>query len=397
MTTLARRAQRSTNIWPGFVDALATLLLVLIFLLMVFVLAQAFLREKMTGKDTELLRAQSQIGELADLLAMERMANEDMRLNVALLTEELQASIVKRDDLNAAVQTQTIRSEAAEEKAKQLDGRLAEAFKTIEADKEKIQLQVAKVNALSEDVAALTALKEELESQVTDLSANLKDSEATVFKERRISDSARAQVAMLNKQVTALREQLTNLSEMLGEAEKKAKEQNVQIASLGKRLNAALAVKVQKLSRYRSEFFGRLRELLGRHPGVRIVGDRFVFQSEVLFESGSADLGRKGKRQLYQLVRSLREITAKIPQDINWILRVDGHTDKVPIKTPRFPSNWELSTGRATSVVKYLISQKIPPNRLAAAGFGDHHPLDPRDDKTANRRNRRIELKLTQR
>ena len=397
MTTLARRAQRSTNIWPGFVDALATLLLVLIFLLMVFVLAQAFLREKMTGKDTELLRAQSQIGELADLLAMERMANEDMRLNVALLTEELQASIVKRDDLNAAVQTQTIRSEAAEEKAKQLDGSLAEAFETIEADKEKIQIQVAKVNALSEDVAALTALKEELESQVTDLSANLKDSEATVFKERKISDSARAQVAMLNKQVTALREQLTNLSEMLGEAEKKAKEQNVQIASLGKRLNAALAVKVQKLSRYRSEFFGRLRELLGRHPGVRIVGDRFVFQSEVLFESGSADLGRKGKRQLYQLVRSLREITAKIPQDINWILRVDGHTDKVPIKTPRFPSNWELSTGRATSVVKYLISQKIPPNRLAAAGFGDHHPLDPRDDKTANRRNRRIELKLTQR
>ena len=397
MTTLARRAQRSTNIWPGFVDALATLLLVLIFLLMVFVLAQAFLREKMTGKDTELLRAQSQIGELADLLAMERMANEDMRLNVALLTEELQASIVKRDDLNAAVQTQTIRSEAAEEKAKQLDGRLAEAFKTIEADKEKIQLQVAKVNALSEDVAALTALKEELESQVTDLSANLKDSEATVFKERKISDSARAQVAMLNKQVTALREQLTNLSEMLGEAEKKAKEQNVQIASLGKRLNAALAVKVQKLSRYRSEFFGRLRELLGRHPGVRIVGDRFVFQSEVLFESGSADLGRKGKRQLYQLVRSLREIIAKIPKDINWILRVDGHTDKVPIKTPRFPSNWELSTGRATSVVKYLISQKIPPNRLAAAGFGDHHPLDPRDNKTANRRNRRIELKLTQR
>jgi len=387
MTTLARRAQRSTNIWPGFVDALATLLLVLIFLLMVFVLAQAFLREKMTGKDTELLRAQSQIGELADLLAMERMANEDMRLNVALLTEELQASIVKRDDLNAAVQTQTIRSEAAEEKAKQLDGRLAEAFKTIEADKEKIQLQVAKVNALSEDV----------ESKVTNLSANLKDSEATVFKERRISDSARAQVAMLNKQVTALREQLTNLSEMLGEAEKKAKEQNVQIASLGKRLNAALAVKVQKLSRYRSEFFGRLRELLGRHPGVRIVGDRFVFQSEVLFESGSADLGRKGKRQLYQLVRSLREIIAKIPKDINWILRIDGHTDKVPIKTPRFPSNWELSTGRATSVVKYLISQRIPPNRLAAAGFGDHHPLDPRDDETANRRNRRIELKLTQR
>ncbi len=397
MTTLARRAQRSTNIWPGFVDALANLLLVLVFLLMVFVLAQAFLKEKITGKDTELLRAQSQIGELADLLALERRANEDMRLDVALLTEELQASIVKSDDLNATVRTLTIRSEAAEEKVKQLDGWLAAAFKANEVDKEKIQLQVAKVKALSEDVAALTALREELENKVTDLSANLKDSESAVFKERMVSDSARVQVALLNKQVTALREQLTSLSEMLGEAEKKAKEQNVQIASLGKRLNAALAVKVQKLSRYRSEFFGRLRELLGRHPGVRIVGDRFVFQSEVLFGSGSANLGEEGKQQLDQLVQSLREITAKIPQDINWILRVDGHTDKVPIMTQRFPSNWELSTGRATSVVKYLISQRIPANRLAAAGFGEHHPLDPRDKEIANRRNRRIELKLTQR
>ncbi|MEE9545480.1 MAG: peptidoglycan -binding protein [Rhodospirillales bacterium] len=397
MTTLARRAQRSTNIWPGFVDALANLLLVLVFLLMVFVLAQAFLKEKITGKDKELLRAQSQIGELADLLALERRANEDMRLDVALLTEELQASIVKSDDLNATVRTLTIRSEAAEEKVKQLDGWLAAAFKNIEVDKEKTQLQVAKVKALSEDVAALTALREELENKVTDLSANLKDSESAVFKERMVSDSARAHVALLNKQVTELREQLTSLSEMLGEAEKKAKEQNVQIASLGKRLNAALAVKVQKLSRYRSEFFGRLRELLGRHPGVRIVGDRFVFQSEVLFGSGSANLGEEGKQQLDQLVQSLREITAKIPQDINWILRVDGHTDKVPIMTQRFPSNWELSTGRATSVVKYLISQRIPANRLAAAGFGEHHPLDPRDNEIANRRNRRIELKLTQR
>jgi|TARA_B100001964_G_scaffold242434_1_gene317322 chemotaxis protein MotB len=397
MPILARRAPRSTNIWPGFVDALATLLLVLVFLLMVFVLAQAFLKEKITGKDTELQKAQSQIGELADLLAMERKANESMRLNVAQLTEELQASIVKRDDLNATARNLTIRAETAEEKIEQLDATLAAAFKTIEADEENFQLQAAKAKALSEDVAALMALREEMENKVTNLSANLKDSKATVFKERRVSESARAQVALLNKQITALREQLASLSAVLNEAKKKDKEQAVQITSLGKRLNSALAGKVQELSRYRSEFFGRLRELLGSHPGVSIVGDRFVFQSEVLFETGSADLGKEGKQQLDQLAQSLRESTAKIPHDLNWVLRVDGHTDKVPIMNWHFPSNWELSTGRATSVVKHLINQGIPADRLAAAGFGEHHPLDPRDDEIANRRNRRIELKLTQR
>jgi chemotaxis protein MotB len=397
MPILARRAPRSTNIWPGFVDALATLLLVLVFLLMVFVLAQAFLKEKITGKDTELQKAQSQIGELADLLAMERKANESMRLNVAQLTEELQASIVKRDDLNATARNLTIRAETAEEKIEQLDATLAAAFKTIEADEENFQLQAAKAKALSEDVAALMALREEMENKVTNLSANLKGSKATVFKERRVSESARAQVALLNKQITALREQLASLSAVLNEAKKKDKEQAVQITSLGKRLNSALAGKVQELSRYRSEFFGRLRELLGSHPGVSIVGDRFVFQSEVLFETGSADLGKEGKQQLDQLAQSLRESTAKIPHDLNWVLRVDGHTDKVPIMNWHFPSNWELSTGRATSVVKHLINQGIPADRLAAAGFGEHHPLDPRDDEIANRRNRRIELKLTQR
>ncbi|HJN22395.1 MAG TPA: peptidoglycan-binding protein, partial [Rhodospirillales bacterium] len=218
MPILARRAPRSTNIWPGFVDALATLLLVLVFLLMVFVLAQAFLKEKITGKDTELQKAQSQIGELADLLAMERKANESMRLNVAQLTEELQASIVKRDDLNATARNLTIRAETAEEKIEQLDATLAAAFKTIEADEENFQLQAAKAKALSEDVAALMALREEMENKVTNLSANLKDSKATVFKERRVSESARAQVALLNKQITALREQLASLSAVLNEA-----------------------------------------------------------------------------------------------------------------------------------------------------------------------------------
>ncbi len=197
--------------------------------------------------------------------------------------------------------------------------------------------------------------------------------------------------------MAALRQTLEKISQALEASEKRATEQNVQIASLGKRLNAALANKVHELSRYRSEFFGRLRDVLGAQKGVRIVGDRFVFQSEVLFAKGAADIGEAGNNQLRQLASTLLAISRKIPSDIDWVLRVDGHTDKDPIKTPRFPSNWELSSARAISVVQFLIEQGLPPNRLAATGFGEFQPLEDRDDEIGKRRNRRIELKLTQR
>jgi len=220
---------------------------------------------------------------------------------------------------------------------------------------------------------------------------------AELLSQRKLSDSAQAQVALLNRQVAALRQQLAQLSKALDIAETKAEDQGVQIASLSKRLNAALATKVAELSRYRSEFFGRLRELLGRQQGVRIVGDRFVFQSEVLFASGSAEIEASGQAQMGQLAKSLIDLTKRIPDDIDWVLRVDGHTDNVPISNWQFPSNWELSTARAISVVKFLIANGIPSDRLAAAGFGEYQPLDERNDEIGRRRNRRIELKLTQR
>ena len=194
-----------------------------------------------------------------------------------------------------------------------------------------------------------------------------------------------------------LREQLAQLQKLLSDADAKAKADQVQIADLGKRLNLALAGRVEELAQYRSEFFGRLREVLGNRPDIRIVGDRFVFQSEVLFASGSATLGLEGQEQLWQLARTLRDIIQTIPVDINWVLQVDGHTDTVRIATPQFPSNWELSTARATSVVKFLISQGLPAHRLAAAGYGEFQPLEEGLDEANRRRNRRIELKLTSR
>ena len=439
MSALARRAQRSTNIWPGFVDALATLLLVLMFLVMVFVLAQFFLNEALSGRDAALQKLESHVSELADLLGLERAQGAELRLNIAQLSEELQASVTLRDDLNATIEALTLRAESAEQTTKRLNKALEEAFATIEADntklasqsselaalstraesaeeraarlrkaledafatveadKAKIQVQVRELAALTQSVAALRALKEELETKITEMSGKLEESEATMIAERDISESARARLALLNRQMAALREQLAQLSAVLEASEVLSKNQKVQIANLGKRLNAALATKVQELSRYRSEFFGRLREVLGRQPGVRIVGDRFVFQSEVLFASGSAELGEEGQEQLGRLADTLREISMKIPKDIDWILRIDGHTDKLPIKTAQFPSNWELSSARAISVVKFLKSREIPANRLVAAGFGEHQPLDDRDDEIGYRRNRRIELKLTQR
>ncbi|MCH7957692.1 MAG: peptidoglycan -binding protein [Proteobacteria bacterium] len=439
MAARARRAQRSTNIWPGFVDALATLLMVIMFLVMVFVLAQFFLNEALSGRDAALQKLEIQVSELAELLGLERAQSADLRLNVAQLSEELQASVVLRDDLSATIEALTLRAETAEQKTERLDKALEEAFATIEADKtrlasqgselaalstraesaeekaarlkkaledafatieadkDKIQVQVRELAALTQSVAALRALKEELETKITEMAGKLGESEAAMIAERDISESARARLALLNRQMAALREQLAQLSAVLEASEVLSKKQKVQIANLGKRLNAALATKVQELSRYRSEFFGRLREVLGRQPGVRIVGDRFVFQSEVLFASGSAELGEAGKEQLGRLADTLREISTKIPKDIDWILRIDGHTDKVPIHTAQFPSNWELSSARAISVVKFLKSREIPAKRLVAAGFGEHQPLDDRDDEIGYRRNRRIELKLTQR
>ena len=439
MAALARRAQRSTNIWPGFVDALATLLMVIMFLVMVFVLAQFFLNEALSGRDAALRKLEIQISELAELLGLERAQSEDLRLNVAQLSEELQASVALRDDLSATIEGLTLRAEtaeqsserlnkaleeafatieadktrlasqsselaalstraeSAEEKAARLKKALEDAFATIEADKDKIQVQVRELAALTQSVAALRALKQELETKIAEMAGKLGESEAAMIAERDISESARARLALLNRQMAALREQLAQLSAVLEVSEVLSKKQKVQIANLGKRLNAALATKVQELSRYRSEFFGRLREVLGRQPGVRIVGDRFVFQSEVLFASGSAELAEAGQGQLGRLADTLREISMKIPKDIDWILRVDGHTDKIPIHTAQFPSNWELSSARAISVVKFLKSREIPANRLVAAGFGEHQPLDDREDEIGYRRNRRIELKLTQR
>jgi chemotaxis protein MotB len=245
-----------------------------------------------------------------------------------------------------------------------------------------------------------TRLKEALaerDSLATQLGGRAELAEKALAAEQQTSAAARAQVEQLSASIAALREQLAQIAAALDLAEAKVKDQQTQIVELGRRLNLALATKVQELARYRSEFFGRLREIIGNRPDIRIVGDRFVFQSEVLFAPGSAELAETAKQQLDPVIAALQEISGKIPQDINWVLRIDGHTDRRPISNVQFPSNWELSAARAISVVRYAVSQGVAPHRLAAAGFADNQPLDPGIGEEAYRRNRRIEMKLTER
>jgi len=336
---LARsRRESGLNYWPGFVDALSTLLLGIIFLLTVYVVVQFFLTQQITGKDTALTRLNAQIAQLSELLSLEKSGKASIEEELSQLRANLVAAENDRDRFKGLYE-----------------------------------------GAGGDTQGKVTALTSSLET------------------EKRISSRALAQVEVLNQQIAALRRQLSALQDALDVASQKDKDSQVQIADLGQRLNVALAQRVQELSRYRSDFFGRLRTILGDRPDIRIVGDRFVFQSEVFFDTGQATLKPEGRQELDGLASALLDLEKKIPGEIAWVLRVDGHTDVRPIASAAFPSNWALSSARAISVVQYLIQKGISPQHLVAAGFGEFQPLDTDKTEDAYRKNRRIELKLTER
>jgi chemotaxis protein MotB len=338
---LARRSRDTgMNYWPGFVDALSTLLLGVIFLLTVFVVVQFYLTQEMSGKDTALTRLNAQIAQLTELLSLEKSGKVGAEEELAQLNANLRATESERDRYKGLY----------------------------ESGPGSLDVQ-GKVSELS---GALDA-------------------------EKRLSGRALAQVEVLNQQIAALRRQLSALQDALDASTQKDKEAQVQLSDLGQRLNVALAQRVQELSRYRSDFFGRLRAILGDRPDIRVVGDRFVFQSEVFFDTGQAVLKPEGRLELDGLASALLDLERKIPGEIAWVLRVDGHTDVRPINGVQFKSNWDLSAARAISVVQYLVSRGVPPQRLVAAGFGEFQPIDTDRTEEAFGRNRRIELKLTER
>ncbi|AWI89137.1 peptidoglycan -binding protein [Methylorubrum aminovorans] len=337
MASVRARAQRSLNVWPGYVDALATLLLAVVFLLTVFVVGQFFLSQELTGRDAVLNRLNRQIADLTDLLALERSSRRAQEEAASGLRNTLTATEAERDRLRALADA----SEAASGKSADVDAQLAA--------------------------------------------------------ERGATQRAQNQVELLNEQIRALRRQLAALEDALAASETRDRESQARIAELGSRLNVALAQRVQELARYRSDFFGRLRQVIGSRTDVRIVGDRFVLQSEVLFAAGSAALKPEAGPELDRIAGAILDIAKEIPADIPWVLRVDGHTDARPIQSAQFPSNWALSAARAIAVVQYLRSKGLPPQRLLAGAFGEFQPLDSGTSEEAYSRNRRIEMKLTER
>lgn len=376
MSTLASRRRRSVDFWPGFVDALSSLLMVLIFVLMIFTVGQFVLSDALSGRDKALAALNAELAELARSLSMEREA----KLKAETTAGELSASLATTtDERNALRLTLDQTSATLTQTQAQLEGSESE------------------VARLTADINALAELKKQLESEIASRLAQLEENQDKLAVQTEMSAKSAAQVELLNRQVAALRQQLSELAASLDLAKAQSKAKDVRIDELGKELNLALANKVNELQRYRSDFFGRLREVLGNRSDIQIVGDRFVVPSELLFASGTDELTPGAAAQLDKLAQTLLEVTAEIPKEIDWVLRIDGHTDKRPINTARFPSNWELSTARAIAIVKHLVVSGIQANRLAANGFGEFRPLDPAETPAAYTINRRIEIQLTNR
>jgi chemotaxis protein MotB len=377
----ARRVENFT--WPGFVDALATLLMVIIFVLMVFVLIQVNLAYRVSGQDATLGEMRQQLASLGELLNIERRASADLAANLAQITNQLNASNANRDELQAQLANVQAAIAARISQIANLTAKQADTEAALAAARNSLEDRLGALQLAEGQLAMAQAQNQSAANRIDALRAE--------------TTASKAEIAQMTGALAALRLRIEELTSLLAEKDRQATQDKVAIASLGRSLNNALASRVQELQRFRSEFFGRLRGVLKGRDDVQIVGDRFVFQSEVLFAQGQAEIAAEGRDQLAKLAVALADIATKIPEDINWVLQVDGHTDDIPIRAGRYADNWDLSTERALSVVRFLNQQGLPANRLAAAGYGEFQPLDAADNDDARRKNRRIELKITQR
>lgn len=405
---LARRNRSGgpeSFIWPGFVDGLATLLMVIIFVLMVFFLIQTNLAMRVSGQDETLTKLRTEISTLAELLNLERTRTGDLVLANEQLSNSLAGAETTIDSLNARIASLEESLGLATAAKSDLDARLQAAISRAENAESEVAAQQAALDQrqielqdLANRIAAMEAAQATARAEHEDAIAALKRTQKAALNERdETINATRQEILLLTQSINALKMKLGQLQALLDEKEEEARQAKEASLNLTRKLNDALSSKVAELQRFRSEFFGRLRDILKDRSDIRIVGDRFVFQSEVLFDIGSAKIGPEGERQLLELSTALRELSDEIPTDIDWVLQVSGHTDDLPINTPLYKDNWDLSSARAISVVRYLILAGVDPDRLSASGFGEFQPIDTSDSDAARARNRRIEMKLTQR
>ena len=454
LSRLGNRGRPSDFTWPGFVDALASLLMVFVFVLMVFVIIQANLSFRISGQDSRITALQNGLLELGSLLNMERETN--LQLSSELSNAQLKVTSLEGDNEQLLSQLASLQTELSDREDEiiaqqadisalssqifELEDNIESARSLADERSDEIEALILRLTASAEAFAeqsdafnnqaielqqSITLAKDReerisiLDSKIENLNAKNTLTQEELSEKQRLlliaeqallkkaeelqsannaSNEAKAEIDKLLASTTALRLEIQKLSNLLADKERQSINDKIAIADLGKKLNSALATRVQDLQKFRSEFFGQLREVLKNRSEVRVVGDRFIFQSEVLFATGQANISDAGKEQLAEIASALREIEEVIPKDIPWVLQIEGHTDSDPIAdNPFFKDNWDLSTERALSVVRFLRSEGIPANRLAAAGYGEFQPIDTQNSEAAKQRNRRIELKLTQR
>jgi chemotaxis protein MotB len=343
-----RRSRSTTNVWPGYVDALSALLMLVIFMLLIYVVSQLFLAQTLSDRNSELARLNLRLSELSQLLGLELNTTAALEQQMLIVQNSFSDSLAENEDLE----------------------------QRLEASRDQLMRQTADAEARAENLAGMN---QKLEN---------KDE---------LSNSQQTMIMRLSNQIASLQNQLRQITAALRLQKEMTVDKEDELENVSRRLNTLLAERINQLEQYQSEFFSRLRDLLAANKNIRIVGDRFLLPSELLFASGSALLGAEGKRELDKLAGVLLDVVETIPADLEWILRIDGHTDRIPINTPQFPSNWELSTARAVAVVRYLADQSVPQNRMVAAGFGEFFPVADGTTPAALQENRRIEIKLTDR
>lgn len=343
-----RRSRSTTNVWPGYVDALSALLMLVIFMLLIYVVSQLFLSQTLSDRNSELARLNQRLNEISELLGLEQSKTEAMEQQMLTVQSNFSDSLAQNEDLQ----------------------------ERLDASRNQLMQQTADAEARAERLANMNR---ELDDQ------------------GELSISQQNMIMRLSNQIASLQNQLRQITAALKLQKEMTADKDSELENVSRRLNTLLAERVNELERYQSEFFSRLRNILAANENIRIVGDRFLLPSELLFASGSARLGIEGKQELDKLAGVLLDVVETIPADLEWILRIDGHTDLIPINTPQFPSNWELSTARAVAVVRYLADQGVPQNRMVAAGFGEFFPVANGTTPEALQENRRIEIKLTDR
>ena len=385
LSRLGNRTRAGDFTWPGFVDALASLLMVFVFVLMVFVLIQANLAYRLSGQDESLIILREELAMLGDLLSLEREAGAVLSADLARTQAQLEMAENQNSLLTAQLSSLTAQLTDEKTKTTTLENTLAT---------ERLRL-TTELTTLSAQTAEQKRELEQMSKSLDQKTQSLKQAATDLSAEQKQSEQARLEIDRLTAAMQSLRSELTRLRTLLSEKQEQSKKDKIAIANLGKELNAALANKVQELQRFRSEFFGRLRTILEGRSDVKVVGDRFVFQSEVLFAPGQASINPEGQAQLGQIADAIMQIIADIPSDIPWILQVEGHTDDIPVSGV-YTDNWDLSTERALSVVRFMVDRGVPSERLAATGYGEFQPITSGKSDADRQKNRRIELKLTQ-